>query len=303
MNSVELAQRLLRYLNTNDLGNLPGDMALGVCDAINGAIQEYYVKVPTTYKGTTFSGAFLPAQTITATFTNGSNTFSGWSATMPTQKGFSILAGNDLGRNILVGPNEMLDIYNGATGVQTAQVYGDVLHMENIIERFSSDPILTDFNRVLVRNENWRRQGIRSVWGASVNLWPYGSYSQPQVRVPFYYWIERQGQSQGAFPPFMLRTDSLPDQLYRVRVEGLLAPTQINVQALTVPVNLSLDGYTVESTVLLMAAKRLITHPLWRDPKLIGPVMDDYKNAIDMCESRTPDQAASVIYCGTPRGF
>lgn len=303
MNSVQLAQRLLRYLNTNDLANLPGDMALGVCDAINGAIQEYYVRVPTTYKGTTFSGLLLPAQNITATFTNGSNIFSGWSATMPAQKGFSIMAGNDPGRNIIVGANELLDVYTGTTGSQTAQVYGDVLHLENIIERFSSDPILTDWNRVLVRDENWRRRGIRSVWGASVNLQPYGSYSAPQVRTPFKYWIERQGQSQGAFPPFMLRTDSLPDQQYRVRVEGLLAPVQINVQALTVPVELALDHYTVESTVLTMAAKRLIVHPLWREPKLIAPVMDDYKTAVDMCESRTPDQGASVNYCGTPYGF
>lgn len=302
MNSVQLAQRLLRYLNTNDLANLPGDMALGVCDAINGAIQEYYVKVPTAYKRTTFSGAFLPAQNITATFTNGSNTFSGWSASA-AQKGFSIMVNTDGGRNIIVGPNELLDNYNGTTGTQTAQVYGDVLHLENVIERFSSDPILTDFNRVLVRDENWRRMGIRSVWGSSVSLYPYGSYSQPQVRTPFKYWIEPQGQSQGAYPPFMLRADSLPDQLYRVRVEGLLAPAQITVQALSVPVGLALDWYSVESTVLPMAAKRLITHPLWRDPKLVNAVMDDYKNAIMMCESRTPDQAASVIFCGTPRGF
>lgn len=278
-------------------------MALGVCDAINGAIQEYYVLVPTTYKGTTLSGEFLPAQNITATFTNGSNTFSGWSAMMPTQKGFSIMVNTDSGRNILVGQNQLLDNYNGNTGVQTAQVYGDVLHLENIIERFSADPCLTDYNRYLVRDENWRRQGIRSVWGSSYSLFPYGSYSFPQVRTPFKYWIERQGQSQGAFPPFMLRTDSLPDQLYRVRVEGLLAPAQIDAQALTVPVELSLDGYSIESTVLLMAAKRLITHPLWRDPKLIAPVMDDYKSAVMMCESRTPDQAASVIYAGTPRGW
>lgn len=279
------------------------DMGLGICDAINGAIQEYYVKVPTTYKGTTLSGEFLPAQNVTATFTNGSNVFSGWSASMPMQKGYSITVNTDQGRNILVGPNELLDIYNGNTGVQTAQVYGDVLHLENIIERFSSDPVLTDYNRVLIRDENWRRRGLRTPWASSVSLYPFGSYSQPQIRTPWKYWIERQGQSQGAFPPFMLRTDSLPDQLYRVRVEGLLAPAQINVQALTVPVELALDYYTVESTVLHMAAKRLITHPLWRDSKLNSAVMDDYKTAVQMCESRTPDQGASINYCGTPRGM
>lgn len=303
MNSVQLAQRLLRYLNTNDLANVPGDMALGICDAINGAIQEYYVKVPTTYKGTTFSGEFLPAQNITATFTKGSQFFTGWTADMPTQKGFSITVNTDQGRNILVGPNQMLDIFNGNSGSQPAQVYGDVLHLENIIERFSSDPVLTDFNRVLVRDENWRRRGIKSPWASSVSLYPFGSYSFPQVRTPWKYWIEKQGQSQGAYPPFMLRTDSLPDQLYRVRVEGLLAPTQVSIQDLTVPVDLSLDWYTIESTVLHLAARRLITHPLWRDPKIVPMVMADYKTAVDMCESRTPDQGASINYAGTPRGY
>lgn len=302
MTSVQLAQRLLRYLNTNDLANLPADMALGLCDAINGSIQEYYSRVPSAYKGTTFSGSFLPAVNVTANFTNGSNFFTGWSA-MEAQKGFTITAGSDPRQNTIIGPNELMDVYLGPSGPQAAQVYGDVLHMENIIEKFTSDPVLVDWNRVLVRDENWRREGVRSVFPGTFQLYPFGSYSQRQIRTPWKYWIERQGESQGAYPPFMLRTDSLPDVEYRVRVEGLLAPAQINILALTTPVNLALDWYIVESMVLPMAAKRLMTHPLWRDPKINKSVDDDYKTAVGLTLARTSDQGASNHFCGTPAGW
>jgi len=291
------------FLRTNDLANLPADMALSLCAAINGAIQEYYSKVPSAYKGTTFSGTLTPAVTVTATFVNNSNYFSGWNASIPLQKGFTIVAGSDPRQNTIIGTNEMLDVYTGPTGTFQALVYGDCLQMNGVIERFTSDPVLVDWNRVLVRDENWRRAGVRSVFPGTFQLYPFGSYSQRQIRTPFCYWIERQGQSEGAYPPFILRMDSLPDTEYRVRVEGLLAPTQVALNDLIVPVELSLDHYIVESMVLPMAVKRLMPHPLWRDKTLNAAVMDDYRVAMRMTEARTPDQASSQNFCGTPPGY
>jgi hypothetical protein len=302
MNTASLAQRLLRFLTVKDLALLPADDALGVCDAMNGGIQEYYSVTPSAYKGTTFSGVFSPASSVTATFTQGSNFFTGWTATS-AQKGFTIVAGTDNRQNTIIGPNQMLDVYTGIGGSQTAQVYGDCLHMEQIIERFTSDPVLVDYNRVLIRDENWRRAGIRGVWPGTFQLYPYGSYSFRQVRVPWKYWIERQGESQNGLPPFMLRIDSLPDVEYRVRVEGLLAPTQVQINDLIVPQPLSLDAYVIESTVLPMAAYRLLTHPLFANDKLVKIVTEQYITAVKLAKDRTPDQGSSRNYLGTPRGY
>ena len=302
MNSASFAQRLLRFLTVKDLGLLPADDALGLVDAINAGIQEYYSLVPSAYKGTTFSGILTPAQQVTATFTNGSNFFTGWTASA-AQKGFTLVAGTDTRQNTIVGPNEMLDVYTGPSGIFASQIYGDCLHMEQIIERFTSDPVLVDYNRVLMRDENWRREGIRGVWPGTFQLYPYGSYSFRQVRVPWKYWIERQGESQNGLPPFMLRVDSLPDVEYRVRIEGLLAPAQVQFNDLIIPKTLSLDSYVVESTVLPMAAYRLLTHPLFANDKLAKIVTEQYMTAVKMSKDKTPDQGASVNWVGTPRGF
>lgn len=303
MNTTQLAQRLLRYLTISDLANLPADGALGLLDAMNAAIQEYYAIVPTSFKGTTFSGVLTPAVPITATFTNGSNYFTGWSAT-PAQKGFTIVAGTDPRQNTLVAPKQMLDVYTGPTGTFTAQVYGDCLHMEQIIERFTADPILVDFNIRLQRNENWRRIATTGPWpGSFYQYYAYGSYSTRQIRTPWQYWIERQGESQNAFPPFILRCDSLPDQEYRVRIEGLLAPTQVQLNDLTVPQALSLDSYIVESTVLPMAVYHLTEHPLWASKSNFKMVQAKYQGARKMAMDRTPDQGSSINLVGTPRGF
>lgn len=281
---------------------MPADDALSIADAMNAGIQEYYALVPSAYKGTVFSGILYPATTVTVTFTQGSNLFSGWTAPN-AWKGFTIIAGQDQRQNTLVAPNEMLDVYTGPSGTYTAQVYGDCLHMEQIIERFTSDPVLVDVNQVLVRNENFRREGLRGFWPSTFQLFPYGSYSFRQVRRPAQYWIERQGESQNGLPPFMLRVDSLPDVEYRVRVEGLLAPTQVKFNDLTVPVPLSLDNYTIESTVLPMAAYHLTEHPRWADKTNFKMVSSKYDRAVKMAVDKTPDQGASVKWVGTPRGW
>ena len=299
---MQFAQRLLRYLTVKDLGLLPADDGLGVCDAMNARIQEYYHLVPTAYKGTTFEATLLPATTITATFTNGTNTWTGWSATTQ-QKGFTIVAGTDQRQNTIIGANQMLDIYTGPTGTFTALVYGDIIRMENVIERLTNDPILVDYNRALVRDENWRNRAVRGVWPGSVSNFVYGSYSVRQIRTPYKYWVERQGESQGAFPPFMLRMDSLPDVEYRVRVEGLLAPIQTQWTDLSTPVELPLDHYIIESMVLPLAVYHLSEHPLWADKSNLARVKEKYAIARKQAEERVQDLASSDNLCGTPRGW
>jgi hypothetical protein len=88
-----------------------------------------------------------------------------------------------------------------------------------------------------------------------------------------------------------------------VRIEGLLAPQQITIQNLTNPVILDLDYFSVENTVLKIAIKNLISHPLWTNSKLAPAVMADYQLARDMAMSRAPDQGASTNYVGTPYGW
>lgn len=303
MNSVQFAQRLLRYLTVKDLSSVAADDALGLLDAMNAGIQEYYSLVPDSFKRTVLSGELTPAQTVTATFTNGSRTFSGWTAS-PLQKAFTIVCGTDPRQNTIIGPQQLLDEYTGPTGTFTAQVYGDCLHMDTVLERFTNDPILVDFNVKCVRNEAWRQIAVTGPWpGSYYQYFVYGSYSTRQVRTPWQYWIEPQGQSQSGLPPFVLRFDSLPDQLYRVRIEGLLAPAQVLFDDLRIPKVLSIDSYLVESTVLPMAAYNLRTHPLWANSKLLGEVGKDYERARKMAINRIPDQGNAMNLVGTPRGY
>lgn len=303
MNSVQFCQRLLRYLTIKTLAQLPIDDALGLCDATNAAIQEYYTWVPTIYKHTGFSGEFKPAQTITANFTNGSNEFTGWAAPKE-MKGYTIVITTDQRQNRIVGSNQLFDKFTGITGTWTAQVYGDCIHMQDLVEKFTTDPTLVDFSRILVRDENFRRRGFRG-WGyaGAMEFFPFGTASFRRIGMPMKYWIEPQGQSRNADPPFMLRIDSLPDQLYRMESEGFLAPSLIYLPDLTVPIHLPVDDLVVESTLLPMAIYYLRDHPLWADKANAKSVQDGYDKAKRMVESRVSDKGPGTNVCYTPRNW
>lgn len=301
-NTVSFAQRLCRYLTIKDITLVPMDDAMGICDAMNAGVQEYYTEVPSAYKGTTFSGLFLPGASVTPTFTNGSNIFSGWSASA-AQTFSTLVVQGDTRQNIIVGPNQLRDIYTGPSGPQPATVYGDCIQIQQITERFTADPCLVDINRILIRDENWRCIGQRG-WGfGAMEFFPLGTAMNRRIGTPIRYWIEREGESQGVMPPFVLRVDSLPDIEYRVEIEGLLAPTQVGLPDLTVPQPLSLDSQIIELMVLPMAVYHLTEHPLWADKDNFKRVASKYELACKKARARVPDVGSSENYVRTPRGY
>jgi hypothetical protein len=258
MTTVQLAQRLLRHLTVKDLALLSGDDALHVLDAMNAGLQQFYALAPASLKQTTLSGVLQPAQTVTLTVTNGSAVFSGYTATS-AQRGYTIRIEGDDNENEIVASNGLLDDYLGTTGTKAAQVWGDCLPLNGVIERLTSEPRL-DTGAFLAKEPAFRERG-----GWSSPAEQRHARRDRRIGEPSFYWIEAVGQSQGGAPAFLLRVDALPDRAYRVRVDAELGPARVTFPDLTTPVALPLNDAHVEAYVLPLCAAALLDSPLWQD--------------------------------------
>lgn len=300
-NTMQLAQRLLKGLKVKSLGLVSVENSLDILDAINGAIQEFYVLCPSAYKRTQCSGFLAAPQTVYITVTNGSNVFSGYTPAS-TLYGSSIVIQTDTRQNTIASVSTLLDIYTGVTGVQQAIVYNDVIQLDAIVQRLTSDPVLVDFNQILIRDENYKRRGGQN-WSGDQVYWYPGTAWNRSVGCPRYYWMEATGQVQNAVIPFLARVNTLPDQLYRLRVEADLAPTPLQFQDLVIPNTLALDPYSVEMCVLPMALGRLTSSPLWDNEKLIPAALNDAQMGRRMASERPSNPGAARNRVRTPAGW
>jgi hypothetical protein len=286
MTTVQLAQRLLRYLTVKDLALLSGDDALHLLDAINSGIQQFYALAPSIYKQTSMSGILRAAQNVTLDVTLGSPIFTGYTASYYS-KGYTIRIEGDDHDNEIVASNGLLDNYMGDTGTRQATIWGDCLQLNTVIDRLTSEPKL-DTGDVLWKDDEYKQSG---------------GMRNRQVGRPRRYWIEAVGQSQAGDPAFLLRVDTLPDQDYRVRLDGELAPRKVAFLDLTTPVVLPIDDALVESHVLPICASELTDSPLWQNADNKKDVNERARKALQLIGLLSPIISVPNHQVGTPKGY
>jgi hypothetical protein len=298
MTTVQLAQRLLRYLTVKDLALLSGDDALHLLDAINSGIQQFYALAPSIYKQTSMSGILRAAQDVTLDVTLGSPIFTGYTASYYS-KGYTIRIEGDDNDNEIVASNGLLDSYMGETGTRQATIWGDCLQLNTVIDRLTSEPKL-DTGDVLWKDDEYKQWGgfcYPEGWGFRRGL------RNRKVGRPRRYWIEAVGQSQAGDPAFLLRVDTLPDQDYRVRLDGELAPRKVTFIDLTTPVVLPIDDALVESNVLPICASELTESPLWQNSDNKKDVNERASKALQLIGLLSPIISVPNYQVGTPKGY
>lgn len=298
MTTVQVAQRLLRYLRVKDLALLSGDDALHLLDAMNSGIQQFYALAPSIYKQTTLSGVLRGAQNAILEVTFGSPVFGGYTAPA-LSRGWTIRIDGDDNDNEIVAENGLLDDYMGETGSRSATLWGDCLQLNTVIDRLTSDPKL-ETGDVLSKDDEYRQ------WGGFVFPDGWGGHRGLRSRSigrPRCYWIEAVGQSQAGDPAFLLRVDTLPDRDYRVRIDGELAPRKVVFSDLSTPVVLAVDDALVESIVIPICVAELSDSPLWQNPENKKDVAARAEKALRLIGLLSPVISMPRNRICTPKGY
>jgi len=297
MTTVQLAQRLLRYLSVKDIALLSADDALHLLDAINTGIQQFYALAPSIYKQTMLSGILKAEQGVSLYVENGSSVFSGYVATLAVKSYTIVIDGDDV-ENEIVAANGLLDNYVGTTGTKNAKIYGDCVQLNAVIDRMIADPVL-DTGDVLTQKAN----DVFTQYSQYKRFKSANKVERRRVGKPSQYWIDPIGQSQAGDPAFVLRVDTLPDKDYRVRFLAELSPRKVQFMDLSYPAPLGLDDGNIEAYVLPLCADALTDSPLWQLPESRSVVNSRASMALEMINRLSPSIAVPRNRVGTPRGY
>lgn len=298
MTTVQFAYRLLRNLTIKDLSLLPAGGVLGVLDAINAAVQKFYLHAPDIYKQTTASGFLRAGKQVEMGVVHGSAEFSGYTA-MDQERGCTVRIGDDARDNEIVATNGLLDDYRGTTGTRPATIWGDCLQIHAVIDQVISDPKL-ETGDVLFQDDAYKQWGGFAYPGDG---WRRIGLRRRQVGVPRRYWLESVGLSQGGAPAFLLRVDTLPDRDYRVRVDVQLDPKKVRFTDLSTPAKLPVKDTIVEAILLPLATAELTDNPLWEPGKSKDRALKRGELAISDIRLLSASAVLGWNRVGTPKGY
>lgn len=266
MTSVELAIRLVRDLDVENLTLLSSDGRLDLVTAINSALQRHHGLSPDHLKITQASVRLNAPETITIGVTNGSANFTGWTPTQDQLYASLRIDGDTNLDHRAVSETELLDEYLGLTGTQSATLYYDVVNFYQPIEAMASQPRLDVDGRFLTHNQDHP-------------MWTGSDQNRKTIGRPHYYKIEKNAVNNGSEVMFSLRVDNLPDQDYRLRMDVRMAPTKIAFDDLVTPVDLPIRDDQVESVLLPIARNELTISELWKNKDKIGRVKERAEKA------------------------
>lgn len=285
MNAIAFANRLARDLNEKSVMDLTADARLEILDATNGALQKLDQLAPFQSK-VTVASLFLDAPlTLSLEVTNGS----GEVADIPFTKdqyGRTIrIEGDDID-NQIVGENQLLHAYTGASGTVTATVYSDAVPIPEPYLELISDPKVIEIDRTLIHHR------------PSVG-------NRKAVSQPTTYWIESNARNQNPSAPAVLRLHSFPDRMYRLLAEFSMAPARVCFTDLISPgPSLPIREEYVESYLLPVARGILSNSSLWTNKDSIARAREDSSTAEIRFEALVPKSLATPNNrVGTPAGF
>lgn len=214
MTTLQLLQRLTRFLTHKDVRTLPPADLQELLDAANVGLGEYVEMLPHIRRSAPRI-LTLPAsvdKTITATADDATIAFSPAFSGQTSFYGCSCVVANDSGRyNRLAGLNTLLGAHRGASGSTTLTLYGDALQFGQTADAIDGPVQLSDGNRskelCFERPEYWRS------WIPD----------QLEVGTPLRWWVEPLNGLEGLeAPAFLLRVWPAPvaamDLTFKVRL-------------------------------------------------------------------------------------
>jgi hypothetical protein len=254
MNTVQLFQRIGRKARGGDFTKLSMAEANDVIEAANTAIQQAYSALPAYFREIT-EGFVLPAPLpITFPITQFAQTLSSDVFTND-QIGQSIVISGDPAWNQILGPNQLLNPYMGATNpAVTATIYGDAIYSRRYpFERIIANPRFANQTQVpFYRSEISPGNSGRANW----------LYMQ-QVGMPLSWWTQPLGNSQGNNPLLVLRFSPAPDQAYSINVRMSYWPRRLLYSDYQSASDVTMPDQFIETVLMPLALRALMATPVW----------------------------------------
>lgn len=268
MTSLEVFQRLARDIVPagTDLATLDIADTQEVMDAVNLAIQDWFVAAPARYKKTTVSQVISGPVTVSLSMTAGASIVGGSPFSTP-QRGCAVLIAGDAIANEITGPSSLLNDYRGSTGTQGATIWGDCIPLTDLtIERLATDPLVMDTGVTLRYAPNLWRNG--KVYGLNFGNAPIlpDPYVGNNVGQPRWYNTRQTGASQGADVIDLIHLYPRPDQAYTLQFDAFLSAVRLSLDAAATAVPLPIQDQFVLNTLLPIARGYLASHAGFRRP-------------------------------------
>jgi hypothetical protein len=265
MQTLELASRLIKRWDMS-LGNMPADVQQSLLDCINAGIQDFYAEAPSIYRQAPFGGVLGAPQEVTLGATNGSQVFTGFTAS--TGSYFStIRIQGDTSDNLVLPPSGLLNPYQGQTGSQLATLYDDTIPLPSNIERIIDEPTVMGHRYRLARNDEYWGC-LWGDWGAAGGffLGPYvGSGERRRTGIPRTYWVEPNAVCLGGVPQFVIRVDPMPSAATEIRGRALFYPLKLTMGNLQVNTAVPLNDAWMESMLIPIILAKMTEDDLWKN--------------------------------------
>ncbi|MBK1883659.1 hypothetical protein JIN85_14655 [Luteolibacter pohnpeiensis] len=289
MKAIALAQKLIRDLKEKSLSQLSADSRLELVDAINAAIQRLHELSPDHTKKTNGSLSLSAPVSAMLEVTNGSRSFTGYTI-IGDELFCTIRISGDPIDNQITGDGNLLHPYNGPSGTVEAVIFGDASALPATLMEVISDPLIIETGDYLKLSNPMARD--------------YRSPNRAICR-PCRFRIEGNALNNNPASPAIFRTDSLPDQAYRLEFEAKLSPLRVGFEDIVTPGDeLPFRTEHIESFLLPLARAELTSSSLWRDKDLIATTLRRAEEAeFRFINSSIHSLATPSNRVGTPRGF
>ena len=298
MTTIQLAQRLARYLSHTDLATMPVAGVLDLQDAMNAGTQELWRLLPPNHRTATLSECLKAPETITVSMVaRYSNLLSADAFDAEDHRGCTVRISDDPRDNEVTGAGEVRDAFLGTTLSGNATLWHDSLQIYDSIVRILGDP------RIYRADGTWATlaRGRSLVWEGGVPL------VTQQLRIaaqPSSYTLESVGVDQLGDSQFYFKVYPMPDVDYIVRFEAELAPRNITfANVANAAVDLPVRENLVRSMLVPLCEEHLLRSPLWADRKLIGLIQDAAERARRGLRNIAGDIGLPCNQVGTPMGF
>jgi hypothetical protein len=287
MKAEALGNRLARDIDEKSNGEINSDTRLEILDAINGGLQRMHAVAPYHSKITTGSISLQAPTTISLGVTHGSDRITGHTFITDQLYG-SILIQGDAIYNQVIGGDELLYPYSGATGTVSAVIYWDGVAIPEPYEELVGDPRILETGKSLVN--------FKPVCGA---------FNHKPVGEPRFYWMEANAMNQNSPAPTVIRFDSLPSCAFRMEAQFSLSPARITFEDLLASGDgIPLRAEHIECYLLPIARGILTSSRLWKDKESKSAARDDAALAEKRYEMLSPQTMATPrIRVGTKRGY
>ncbi len=252
----QLFHRIGRRARGGDFTRLSMTEQTDLATAANAALMRLYNALPTYFKEMT-QGFVLPGPLAIAGVgvTQYSKIVTGITFTAE-QFGQSVVLEGDGGWNQIIGSNELLNPYIGATGTVGGTIYGNAIYSTTYpLDRIIGNPIFANQSQAPLFGPNLINSTQGGTWG-----WLFAQ----AVGIPQTWWPQVFGNSQSKTPIMVMRFAPAPNSAMAINVKIGFWPKRITLDDYDNATMLCVPDQFIESALIPMCLQQFMQSPAWQ---------------------------------------